>query len=78
MIEIAPPSVETDLHRERKNPRDNKKGPGSNAISVEEFMDEVTKGWENNDEVIAPGPAKVSVDAWYDTLGKRYEHQIHK
>lgn len=73
VIEIVPPSVETDLHREREDPDDNKKHKNPNSLSIEEFMSFVSKGLEGGDTVIAPGMAQEVVDEWDAGLGKRYE-----
>ncbi|RKU39904.1 hypothetical protein DL546_001069 [Coniochaeta pulveracea] len=40
VVEIAPPTVATDLHREREDPDDNKKERNPDALSVEEFVEE--------------------------------------
>ena len=65
VVEIAPPSVETDLHRERQNPDDNKKSSGNKmTLSMDEFMDEVEEGWKKNSDVITAGPGHKVVDAW--------------
>ena len=50
-VGIAPPTVSMDLHRERSDPDDNKKEKNSAALSVEEFMDFVTKDWKADKEV---------------------------
>lgn len=73
VVEIAPPQVETDLHRDRTDPDDNKKSSGANAMSVEEFMEDVRKAWEANDDMIAPGIGGKIVGQWYDTLGAKYK-----
>lgn len=73
VVEIAPPTVATDLHRERSDPDDNKKEKNPNAMSVEEFMEEVAKGWKADEDIIAPGAAGVAVGKWYDAFGKAYE-----
>jgi short-subunit dehydrogenase involved in D-alanine esterification of teichoic acids len=73
VVEIAPPSVTTALHRDRTDPNDNSKEKNKTAMSVDDFMDEVRKGWEEGKDVIAPGPAGVVVDAWYQAMGERYE-----
>ena len=45
VIEIVPPTVETDLHRERKTLDDNMKSEGNeSAMSVDNFIAEVEKG----------------------------------
>jgi short-subunit dehydrogenase involved in D-alanine esterification of teichoic acids len=46
IVEIAPPTVGTSHHRDRKNPDDNKKENNKTALTVEEFMGFVRKGLE--------------------------------
>lgn len=72
IIEIAPPTVATDLHRERSNPDDNKKENNKAALSVDEFMDEVTKKLKNGDNVIGAGSSAKVVDRWYKEFGDDY------
>lgn len=69
VIEIAPPTVATDLHRERKDPDDNKKEKNKAALSVEEFTEETIGKWKKGDEMIAAGPANKIVDTWQETMG---------
>lgn len=73
VIEIAPPSVETDLHREREDPHDNKKEKNPNVMSVEEFMAEVSAGLEKGEEMIAPGMSRGVVEKWYAEFGGMYK-----
>ena len=73
VVEIAPPSVTTDLHRERSDPSDNTKEKSKNALSPEEYMEDVARGWEGNLDIIAPGPAGKAVDKWYGAFGEMYE-----
>ena len=73
VIEIVPPTVETDLHRERDDPDDNKKGKNSAALSVQEFMADVTRDWEAGKEVIGAGMGQKIVDRWYQEFGPDYE-----
>jgi short-subunit dehydrogenase involved in D-alanine esterification of teichoic acids len=61
VIEIAPPSVGTDLHREREDPDDNKKDKNASALSVEE-LDEVKKGWQEDRDCIGAGMSQKVVD----------------
>lgn len=73
IVEIAPPSVETDLHRERHDPDDNKRSKGSKtAMTVDEFMKEVEQGWKQDRDIIAPGMAGKAVEAWNKGLGEMY------
>ncbi|KAF3400792.1 putative oxidoreductase DltE [Talaromyces pinophilus] len=77
VIEIVPPAVESDLHREREDPDDNKKHKNPNSLSIEEFMGFVSEGLERGDDVIAPGLAREIVDEWEAGMGKRYEKRLH-
>jgi short-subunit dehydrogenase involved in D-alanine esterification of teichoic acids len=73
VVEIVPPSVETALHRERKDPDDNKKDHGNKvALSVKEFMDEVEQGWKDDKDVVSAGPGHELVKKWYDAYGEAY------
>ena len=73
VVEIAPPSVGTDLHREREDPDDNKKDKNASALSVEEFMDDLIKGWKENKDTIGAGPSQKVVDRWFNEFGGDYE-----
>ena len=55
VIEIAPPGVESDLHRECEDPDDNKKSKNKSVLSMEEFMGEVEEKLERGEEVITAG-----------------------
>lgn len=70
VVEIVPPQVSTDLHRERENPDDNK---GPSAMSVEHFMEDVVDSWKKGDETIGAGPSKKVVERWFGEFGKDYE-----
>ncbi|GKT41480.1 putative oxidoreductase DltE [Colletotrichum spaethianum] len=72
VVEIAPPTVATDLHRERSDPNDNKKENNPNALSVNEFIEEVSSKLENGDETIGPGMAGEVIDRWYGAFGEQY------
>ncbi|KAL6243262.1 hypothetical protein RBB50_009814 [Rhinocladiella similis] len=74
VVEIAPPTVSTELHRERTDPGDNSKEKNKNAMSVDEFMDEVEEGWREGRDLIAPGPARDVVKTWVDAYGEKYEN----
>lgn len=66
VVEIAPPSVATDLHRERDDPYNNKKDKNPSVLSVEELMEEVSAKLERGDKVIAPGMSADIVRQWYE------------
>lgn len=72
VVEIAPPTVATDLHRDREDPNDNKKDNNPNALGIEEFIDEISKKMENGDEMIAAGMGNDLVGKWYDAYGETY------
>ncbi len=72
VVEIAPPMVATDLHREREDPDDNKKHKNENTLTVEEFMDEVQRKWEAGEEMITAGPGNAIVGKWHDAFSERY------
>lgn len=73
VVEIIPPSVGTDLHRERENPDDNKKHKGADSLTVEEFVEEIAKGLEDDKEVVTAGEmGRGLVDKWYKAFGEGY------
>ncbi|KAF2138062.1 uncharacterized protein K452DRAFT_353292 [Aplosporella prunicola CBS 121167] len=73
VVEIAPPTVATDLHREREDPDDNKKENNPNALSVDEFIEEVAQKLERGDETIGAGMSADIIDRWYKEFGPHYE-----
>jgi short-subunit dehydrogenase involved in D-alanine esterification of teichoic acids len=78
VVEIAPPTVSTALHRDRTDPSDNSKEKNQAAMSVDEFIKEVEQGWEQGKDIIAPGPAGAVIDAWYGALGEKYANATHQ
>jgi short-subunit dehydrogenase involved in D-alanine esterification of teichoic acids len=73
VVEIVPPTVETALHRERKDPDDNKKAHGNaSALSVSEYMDQVMEGWKNDNDNCAAGLGHELVEKWYAAYGEAY------
>ncbi|KAF6797628.1 short-chain dehydrogenase [Colletotrichum sojae] len=72
VVEIAPPTVATDLHRERTDPDDNKKENNPDARSVDEFMDEVARKLEGGEQTIGPGMAGKVIDRWFEAFGEQY------
>jgi short-subunit dehydrogenase involved in D-alanine esterification of teichoic acids len=73
VVEIVPPTVETALHRERKDPNDNKKTYGnSSALSLLEFMEQIQEGWQGNKDVCAAGLGHELVEKWYNAYGDAY------
>jgi short-subunit dehydrogenase involved in D-alanine esterification of teichoic acids len=73
VVEIIPPSVGTDLHRERENPDDNKKHKGADALTVEEFIGEIAAELEADKEVVTAGKmGRELVGKWYGAFGEGY------
>ena len=73
VVEIVPPTVETALHRERKNPDDNKKAHGNAAaLSVPEFMEQIVDGWKKDNDTCAAGLGHELVGKWYNAYGEAY------
>ena len=72
VVEIVPPTVGTDLHRDRSDPDDNKKSKNQAALSVEEFMADLTQGWKDGAETIGAGMSKKVVERWYAEFGEDY------
>lgn len=73
VVEIAPPTVSTDLHREREDPDDNKKGKNDSALSVDEFLDEVQTGWVDGSDLISAGMGKDITKKWVDAYQGQYD-----
>jgi short-subunit dehydrogenase involved in D-alanine esterification of teichoic acids len=72
VVEIAPPTVGTDLHRERDDPDDNKKANNSASLDVDEFVQEVVKKWKDGDDLISAGPGVKIVSTWEESMGQIY------
>jgi short-subunit dehydrogenase involved in D-alanine esterification of teichoic acids len=73
VVEIVPPTVETALHRERKDPNDNKKNHGNaSALSVPEFMEQIQEGWQEDKDICAAGLGHELVEKWYAAYGEAY------
>lgn len=72
VLEIAPPAVGTDLHREREDPDDNKKDKNSTSLTVEEFMDDIVPQWKEGKTFITAGPGHSTTGKWYDAFGEMY------
>jgi short-subunit dehydrogenase involved in D-alanine esterification of teichoic acids len=73
VVEIVPPTVETALHRERKDPNDNKKDHGASyALSVPEFIEQVQEGWQSDKDTCPAGFGHELVEKWYNAYGEAY------
>ncbi|KAI1111841.1 NAD(P)-binding protein [Nemania sp. NC0429] len=69
VVEIIPPTVATDLHRERDDPDDNKKGSNNDSLSLEEFIAEISPRLESGRETIGAGMGVDLVDQWDKSMG---------
>ncbi|KAF1827573.1 short-chain dehydrogenase [Dissoconium aciculare CBS 342.82] len=78
VVEIAPPAVGTDLHREREDPDDNKKHKNPVSLSVEEFMEDFVSQLNEGKETIGAGPSIAVVDRWYKEFSGDYEKAAKK
>lgn len=67
VVEIVPPTAATNLHRDTKDPGDNKRDENPNALSIEEFIDYVSKGWDEDKDVVGAGSGVELVERWYIT-----------
>lgn len=76
VIEIVPPAVTTDLHRERTDPHDNSKEKNKMALSLEEFVAEVEDGWKKGLDTVTAGPGHKIVEAWEGSIGDMYRGQV--
>ncbi|KAL2075703.1 hypothetical protein VTL71DRAFT_646 [Oculimacula yallundae] len=73
VVEIAPPTVATNLHRDREDPDDNKKEKNKKSLSLPEFMEFIAKGFKKNEDTIGAGMAEGVVAQWYEAFGQDYE-----
>lgn len=73
VIEVAPPQVGTDLHRDREDPDDNKKHKSPSSMDVDEFMAEVAQKLEKGEETFSAGPGQAMVDDWFGAYGARFD-----
>ncbi|KAJ4415488.1 putative secondary metabolism biosynthetic enzyme [Gnomoniopsis sp. IMI 355080] len=74
VVEIVPPLVETDLHRGRIDPDDNKKHKNATALTMEEFMEEITEKLERGETTITAGLGNAVVAKWFES----YEDRLAK
>ncbi|KIW01850.1 uncharacterized protein PV09_06699 [Verruconis gallopava] len=75
VIEIVPPQVESDLHRDHSDPDNNKRTKSPTSMSLEAFIADVAEGWEAGDTTVAAGMAKMGVKAWFKQFGEIYEQR---
>ena len=72
VVEVAPPSVGTDLHRDREDPNDNDKAKNPKALTVDEWLEDFVQKMERGHEVIAAGMADDVVKSWYASMMEWY------
>ncbi|CAO1622908.1 unnamed protein product [Parajaminaea phylloscopi] len=72
ICEVIPPSVHTDLHREREDPDDNNPSKSS-ALTVEDFIKQITEQWEDDQDHVTAGMGKELVKKWYDAYGEQFD-----
>ncbi|KAG8686767.1 hypothetical protein FRC11_008401 [Ceratobasidium sp. 423] len=70
VVEISPPMVESDLHRDHDNPDNNKKANSPHALTQEEWMADVEKGWDGGKEEIGAGFSQIGIDTWRKAFGE--------
>lgn len=71
VAELAPPMVESDLHRDKANPDDNKKFNNPIAMGVEEYVGETLRRLDGGELTIGAGMAKDPVEKWFEAFGAR-------
>lgn len=72
VVEIAPPLVESDLHRDHKDWNDQSSSTPP-AMSMNDFMAGVAEGLQANKDTISAGPGNFVVDKWFETFGAMYD-----
>ncbi|CAE6368489.1 unnamed protein product [Rhizoctonia solani] len=70
VVEISPPLVESDLHRDHDNPDNNKKANAPHAFTQEEWIAHVEKGWDEGREEIGAGFSQIGIDSWRKAFGE--------
>jgi short-subunit dehydrogenase involved in D-alanine esterification of teichoic acids len=73
VVEVVPPMVATDLHRDREDSDDNKKEKSPNTLTVGEFMSYVIKCWGNGTDTVGAGMSEGVIDKWSKAFGGFYE-----
>jgi short-subunit dehydrogenase involved in D-alanine esterification of teichoic acids len=76
IVEIVPPQVATDLHRERTDPDDNKPEKSKTTMTVDAFMEEVAKGLDDGINTITAGAGHTAVDSWEESMGSKYRSMV--
>ena len=69
VIEIAPPLVESDLHREHDDPDNNKQSKNKMSLTQDQFIEQVEAGLANGDVEVGAGTALKGQEGWRNTFG---------
>ncbi|KAL0481031.1 oxidoreductase [Acrasis kona] len=72
VYEIAPPLVESDLHRDHDNADAYTKEKMPHCLTVAEFMSGIEEGWNKGDLDIGVGMAKQRLQAWDSVFKQVY------
>ncbi|CCG85167.1 Imidazoleglycerol-phosphate dehydratase [Taphrina deformans PYCC 5710] len=72
VIEIAPPMVESDLHREHADPDNNKKSKNKMTLSQDEFIKDVEQGLEQGLPEVGAGMALQAIKTWQTSFGEQW------
>lgn len=72
VVEIAPPLVESDLHREHDDPDNNKKSKNKMSLSQDEFIRDVEEGLKSGSEEVGAGMSRASIAKWQSTFGEQW------
>jgi short-subunit dehydrogenase involved in D-alanine esterification of teichoic acids len=76
VYELAPPLVESDLHRDHPNAGDYNKQKMPYCLTIDEFMQGIEEGWSKGDLDIGVGMAKARIEDWNNTF-MQYWKQIN-
>lgn len=72
VIEISPPLVESDLHREHEDPDNNKQSKNKMSLTQDQFIAAVEKGLANGDVEVGAGMALKGQETWRNTFGPQW------
>ncbi|KAG8704006.1 hypothetical protein FRC08_002512 [Ceratobasidium sp. 394] len=78
VIEVSPPMVESDLHRDHENPDDNKKANSPHTLSQEEWIAAVDKGLDEGKEEIGAGFSQIGIDKWQAAFGEMQKQMANQ
>ncbi|GAB1525190.1 hypothetical protein RhiTH_008347 [Rhizoctonia solani] len=70
VTEISPPLVESNLHRDQDSSNSNKVPDSPRALTREEWIVHVEKGWDEGKEEIDAGFLQAGTDTWRMGFGE--------